>query len=202
MALEEVINEGNKAGIRSALAQQGRLWGEGQAGREVCLELYLPINIKLMSSLFLKEKKSKLGVFILGNQASSSGQPFFCVSMLTGAYTALPGPSPSLGAPGKQELGSRSRAGTCGRPRGRASVQGAEPERERWRCSVGRGRCQHSQLELPRARLLRPAEDRIPQRAVDLQMKGFSGSFGSLKRARDKKKINQNAGTPASRGSC
>lgn len=44
--------------------------------------------------------------------------------MLTGAYTALPGPSPSLGAPGKQELGSRSRAGTRGRPRGRASVQG------------------------------------------------------------------------------
>lgn len=34
MALEEVINEGNKAGIRSALAQQERLWGEGQAGRE------------------------------------------------------------------------------------------------------------------------------------------------------------------------
>lgn len=73
MALEEVINEGNKVGIRSALAQQERLWGEGQAGRQVCLELYLPINIKLMSSLFLKEKKSKLGVFILGNQASSSG---------------------------------------------------------------------------------------------------------------------------------
>lgn len=73
VALEEVINEGNKAGIRSALAQQERLWGEGQAGREVCLELYLPINIKLMSSLFLKEKKSKLGVFVSGNQASSSG---------------------------------------------------------------------------------------------------------------------------------
>lgn len=156
-----------------------------------------------MSSLFLKEKKSKLGVFISGNQASSSGQPFFCVSMLTGAYTALPGPSPSLGAPGRQEsAGGSEQSRNPWEAKGQSQCPRSEPEWERWRCSVGRGRCQHSQLELPRARLLRPAEDGIPQRAVDLQMKGFSGSFGSLKRAWDKKKNNQNAGTPASHGSC
>lgn len=173
----------------------------GRKGR-VCLELYLPINIKLMSSLFLKEKKSKLGVFISGNRSFSSGQPFFCVSMLTGAYTALPGPSPSLGAPGKQEsAGGSEQSRNLWEAKGQSQCPSSEPEWERWCCSVGRGSCQHSQLELPRARLLRP-EDRIPQRAVDLQMKGFSGSFGSLKRARDKKKINQNAGTPASCGSC
>lgn len=77
VALEEVINEGNKAGIRSALAQQERLWGEGQAGREVCLELYLPINIKLMSSLFLKEKKASLVSSFQETRLLALGSPFF-----------------------------------------------------------------------------------------------------------------------------